>query len=99
VLAHDAASELVALYQAAARLGRTAQSDIDFCRQKLALPSEQLNPPPLVTGDDLVAMGIPKGKLYSALLSAARVAQLDGVVRTPDEARDLVRQQWRQRAN
>lgn len=96
VLAHDVAVELVPLYQAAARLGRAAQTDIDFCRQKLALPAEQLNPPPLVTGDDLLAMGVPKGKLYSVLLSTARAAQLDGVVKTANEAREFIRQRWRQ---
>jgi tRNA nucleotidyltransferase/poly(A) polymerase len=96
VLAHDAAVELVALYQAAARLGRAAQSDIDFCRQKLALSPDKLNPPPLVTGDDLLAMGIPKGKQYSVLLSAARAAQLDGVINTAEEARNFLRQRWRQ---
>ena len=96
VLAHDAAAELVALYQAAAKLGRAAQSDVDFCRQKLALPSEQLDPPPLVTGGDLLAMGVPKGKLYSVLLSTARAAQLDGVLKTAEEAREFIRQRWRQ---
>jgi tRNA nucleotidyltransferase/poly(A) polymerase len=99
VLVHAGAGELVALYQTAARLGRAAQSDIDFSRQKLALPREQLNPPPLVTGDDLLAMGIPKGKLYAKLLSAARAAQLDGTVQSGDEARGLMREKWRQANN
>ena len=44
VLVHDGASELVALYQSAARLGATAQADIDFCRQKLALPARTAQP-------------------------------------------------------
>jgi tRNA nucleotidyltransferase/poly(A) polymerase len=96
VLVHNGANELVALYQVSAKLGRAAQSDIDFCRQKLALPAQQLNPPPLVTGDDLLTMGVPKGKRYSVLLSAARAAQLDGVVQNAEEAREFVRRRWRQ---
>jgi poly(A) polymerase len=96
VLVHAGAGELVELYQAASRLGRAAKSDIDFCRQKLALPPAQLNPPPLVTGEDLLTMGVPKGKQYSVLLSAARAAQLDGVINTAEKAREFVRHQWRQ---
>jgi tRNA nucleotidyltransferase/poly(A) polymerase len=95
LLVHSGAGELVALYQTAAKLTRAAQSDVDFCRQKLALPRVQLDPPPLVTGEDLLAMGVPRGKLYSVLLSVARAAQLDGVIGTSLEAKSFVQERWR----
>lgn len=69
-----------------------ALQEIEFCRQKLALPPHQLNPPPLITGDDLKAAGIAPGPQYRALLDGARDAQLLGQIATRDEALALVQQ-------
>ena len=96
ILVHEGIDDLMSLYQTAARLGLANQADVDFCRQKLALPPDQLNPPPLVTGEDLIELGIPKGKLYAVLLKAAREAQLEQVIRTPDQAKSFVLDRWRQ---
>ena len=52
----------------------------------LAQPRDVLDPPPLVTGDDLLALGIPSGPLYKTLLRCVRAAQLDGEIRTKAEA-------------
>ena len=49
-----------------------------FCREKLQLPPEQLNPPPLISGEDLRGLGIPAGPVYKQLLEQARDAQLSG---------------------
>jgi poly(A) polymerase len=49
-------------------------------------PPETFNPPPLVTGDDLVLHGIPPGPKYRELLERVREAQLDGRIGTRDEA-------------
>ena len=64
--------------------GHTAQ--IDFCRAKLALPLEQLNPPPLITGDDLKQLGLPPGPAYREILDSVRDAQLDQRLVTKDDA-------------
>ena len=56
----------------------------------LSLPPEELNPPPLLTGDDLVAHGVPRGKQYVALLEAVRDAQLEKQIHTKAEALALV---------
>ncbi len=50
-----------------------------------------LDPPPLLTGDDLLANGIPSGPQYRMLLERIRTAQLDGEVRTKPEALAMVR--------
>ncbi len=50
-----------------------------------------LNPPPLLTGDDLKALGIAQGPIFKRLLDAVRDAQLDGTIRTPEEAMELVK--------
>lgn len=96
VLVHEGIGELMGLYQTAARLGLAAPADVDFCRQKLALPPDELNPPPLVTGEDLIALRVPKGKLYATLLKAAREAQLAGDIHTPDDAKAFIVDRWRQ---
>ena len=54
----------------------TAQ--IQWCEEKLHLPVEQLDPEPLVTGDDLLAAGIPTGPHYRMILQEIRDAQLEG---------------------
>ena len=69
--------------------------DIDKLRQGgvQAYIDEQLNPPPLLTGDDLAAEGEPPGPRYRLLLTAARDAQLQGHLRTHEEALAWVRRQ------
>jgi poly(A) polymerase len=66
--------------------------DLKYCRELLKMPPEQLNPAPLLTGDDLMAHGVPRGKQYQRLLAAVRDAQLDKKIRTKQEALALVDQ-------
>ncbi len=51
-----------------------------FCRERLAWPSEKLDPPPLLDGRDLMKLGIPRGPIYADLIQGARAAQLDGTL-------------------
>ncbi len=60
----------------------------------LGQPRQVLDPPPLLTGDDLLAQGIPSGPQYRSLLERLRAAQLDGEVRTKEEALAMV-EKWR----
>ena len=57
-----------------------------YCREQLKRPREELDPPPLVTGDDLIELGIPQGPNYRILLEEVRVAQLDGNFRNREQA-------------
>ena len=57
--------------------GKQDKTD-NFCRKKLALPPEELDPPPLVLGADLIAAGLRPGPRFKELLAEARAAQLDG---------------------
>ncbi len=59
-------------------------------QEKSQLPQAVLNPPPVLTGEDLKEMGIVPGPLYRRLLHAVRCAQLDRQIATPAEARELV---------
>lgn len=64
------------------------------CRLLLAQPRELLDPPPLLTGNDLLAQGIPAGPEYRTLLERLRAAQLDREVGSKAEALAMV-EKWR----
>lgn len=90
LLIHPGAGELVALQAARAATGEADQATVAKCRQFLAWPPEKLNPPPLITGDDLLAHGVPQGPIYRVLLEQVRDAQLDNHLATREEALRLV---------
>ncbi len=52
----------------------------------VARPRGEIDPPPLITGDELIAAGISAGPAMGALLAKIRELQLDGVIATRDEA-------------
>ncbi|MHC4480022.1 MAG: CCA tRNA nucleotidyltransferase [Planctomycetota bacterium] len=52
---------------------------------------EEVEPPRLITGHDLMEMGYEPGPLLGRVLEAVRDAQLEGEVRTPEQARALAR--------
>ena len=92
LLTHDGIGELLALGDAMAAIGQMDAAELAYCRERLALPPEQLNPRPLLTGDDLIALGVPRGRLYASLLRQVRDAQLDGRIADRADAIGLVRQ-------
>ncbi len=59
----------------------------DFLAQT---PPEQVHPPRLLTGDDLVYMGYRPGPRFSEILNAIEDAQLEGVISTREEALQFV---------
>lgn len=66
-----------------------------FCREKLAaLTEEQLNPPPLLTGKDLIAWGYLPGPLFKQILKAVEDAQLNGEIQMKEEARRWVEKRF-----
>jgi hypothetical protein len=46
----------------------------------------EIDPPPLVSGDDLLAAGLPAGRELGAALAKVRRLQLDGLVTSRAEA-------------
>ncbi|HET6883475.1 MAG TPA: CCA tRNA nucleotidyltransferase [Pirellulales bacterium] len=82
--------DLLKLHAAIADASRHESTHVDFCRRCLQLPPEELNPAPVLTGDDLVRHGVPRGKHYKTLLEAVRDAQLEKRVKNLDEALALV---------
>ncbi len=90
LLVSDGIEDLIALHEALAVVAGESNDDAEYCRAKLTLPPEELDPAPLLGGDDLIAHGVPRGKQYQKLLGAVRRAQLDGEVTSKTEALGLV---------
>jgi tRNA nucleotidyltransferase/poly(A) polymerase len=86
VLVAPRVDELVGYAEAIARICDGNTDEIEFCREKLALPAGELNPAPLITGDDLKEAGIPQGPIYREILEAARDAQLEQRIWSHEEA-------------
>ena len=57
-------------------------------------PPEIVRPPRLVTGSDLIALGLPPGPAFHAILEAVEEAQLNGKVTTKEAAIQLVRDSY-----
>jgi poly(A) polymerase len=86
IFIHPGIGELVDLHEAELQATGADAADVTWCRQVMARPAAELDPPPLMTGDDLFAHGVPPGPQYRVLLEAIRDAQLDGQIHTPQEA-------------
>ncbi len=89
LLAHSLGPDLVLLHEARCAVLGLPTDDVEFCHMQLARPREELDPPPWVTGDDLVRLGLRPGRGFAQLLQSVRVAQLDGIVATPEAATEL----------
>ncbi len=91
ILVHPGISELLALHRAIALAHARGAEDVEFCERMLRdTPPDVLNPAPLVTGEDLIAIGLKPGPVFKRLLDAVREAQLDGQVTTKEQALSLV---------
>ncbi len=84
---------ILASAQAWALAGQLSLGGVDFCRNRIAnWPADQLDPAPLLTGQDLIARGYKPGPAFKRLLAAVRAAQLDGEITSPSEAMKRVEQ-------
>jgi poly(A) polymerase len=91
ILSHPGSSELLALARAAALARGSGLGSIEFCERMLRdTPPEELNPPPFITGEDLIALGLKPGPEFKRILDAVRAEQLDGQVRTKEQALELM---------
>jgi poly(A) polymerase len=65
----------------------------DFVRRFVAeTPAEEVHPPRLLNGDDLVALGMKPGPAFRTILEAVEEAQLNGKIKTREEAEALLRE-------
>ena len=66
---------------------------IQNCMQRLAQPIQEWNPPPWITGSDLIQAGLRPGPVFGKLLAQARSMQLDGKLTNQQMAIDWLRAQ------
>jgi poly(A) polymerase len=90
IMTHVNISDLLALHEAELTSLGLPLDDTNWCRAQLGRPRAEWDPPPLITGDDLLAHGVPQGKIYQQLLEAVRDAQLEGRIESKPEALALV---------
>ena len=68
----------------------------NFCQAKLAeLKREDLHPKPLLLGRDLIAMGLKPGPIFQHILKQVEELQLNGELRTREEACGWVAARYR----
>jgi poly(A) polymerase len=69
-----------------------------FVRRFLAeTPPEQVRPPRLLSGDDLLGLGLKPGPVFKEILEVVEEAQLNGKVQTREDALALVRSSFSDR--
>ena len=86
ILAHPGSRDLIAL---------TPSAGADHCAAILErIDPEQLNPPPLLTGDDLQTMGFRPGPKFKIALDAIRAEQFDGLLANQEEAKERAQRIW-----
>src|SRR5215831_6688591 len=56
--------------------------------------NEPIIPPPLVRGDDLIALGLKPGPKFGEILEAVETRQLEGMLRTKQQALDWIKREY-----
>jgi tRNA nucleotidyltransferase/poly(A) polymerase len=63
-------------------------------RKREEFATEPIIPPPFVRGDDLIALGLKPGPKFGEILEAVETQQLEGKVRTREEALAWVKREY-----
>jgi poly(A) polymerase len=63
-------------------------------KKKEEFANEPIIPPPLVRGDDLIAMGLKPGPQFGEILEAVETQQLEGALRDREEALEWVKSEY-----
>ena len=91
ILAEPGIDELLALHRAIALATTGNTEHVDYCDYYLNVqPSGPINPPPLITGHDLVRLGLEPGAKFAKILEQVRELQLEGQIQTKPEALEWV---------
>jgi tRNA nucleotidyltransferase/poly(A) polymerase len=67
-------------------------------RKQEEFANEPIIPPPLVRGDDLIALGLKPGPRFGEILEAVETRQLEGTLRDREEALAWVKARWMQQS-
>jgi len=87
--------EHLALHRADSLASHGNLSTHDFLQKKLAeIPPENIRPPALMTGDDLIAAGYVPGPRFGEILEAVEDAQLEGRLLSREDALEFVKNKF-----
>jgi tRNA nucleotidyltransferase/poly(A) polymerase len=93
ILARDTFSEELELHRLDCTTSHGDIGNYEFLRQKAAeLPAEVIRPAPLVTGNDLLALGLKPGPLIGQILREVAELQLEERLKSREEAVAFVKQ-------
>ena len=67
---------------------------VEFCEQKRKLDQSELNPPPLISGNELRSTGLNPGPQFKTILETVRDEQLEGRLTSTEEALSWVKEHW-----
>ncbi len=90
VLVARAAPDLLEWMQAQREAEGADDADVRWCRDQLARNRAEIDPAPLLTGDDLIGHGVPKGPIFREILQRLREAQLDKKIHSRRDALAMV---------
>jgi poly(A) polymerase len=91
ILAMPGIEELIVLHRADAMASYGESPQVDYCERYLREePTGPINPPPLVTGHDLVRHGMNPGAQFATILEQIREAQLDRLINSKREALEWI---------
>jgi poly(A) polymerase len=92
LLVDPRARELIELARVQTLAANGDLAPVLHCQELLEqTPLSEMAPPPLLTGDDLIAMGLKPGKAFRQILDAVRDAQLNGEISSKAEAKRLAK--------
>jgi poly(A) polymerase len=85
--------DLLAVHRADVMASTKDLTQYNFCVDKRReLSREKISPAPLITGDDLIAMGLTPGPIFKHVLSQVREEQLEETLTTREAALERARQ-------
>lgn len=90
-VAGEHAHSLADVLRARAAGGRGDAAAAAWLTAQAVRPRHEIDPPPLVTGDQLLSAGVPPGRPIGAALARIRALQLDGAITTAEQAFNVAR--------
>lgn len=97
-LRQDGIDELLALTRIDAMAANGDLSHYEFCMNaRDSIEETDMRPRLLISGRDLIEMGLEPGPLFKDILGEVEDAQLDGTISSKEEALGLVRTRYREK--
>ncbi len=92
LMAHNRFQDLLALHRAVCLAENRSIEANDGSRQRCeAIPADEVAPPPLVTGEDMIREGLQPGPIFKEILDQLYDAQLNKEITARDQALNQLR--------